>query len=314
MSTELSRLPTLTNPILVAVWPGMGHVASSAGYYLLAKLGMQEFAELSTRALFDLDNVQVSGGIIRSTRLPQSRFFIWRDPKGRNDVVVFVGEAQPPIGKYAFCKQIIRHANQLGVQRVFTFAAMATPMHPSQDARVFGAATDAEGLAEMRRLELEILEDGQIGGLNGVLLGVAAEHGLRGICMLGEIPHLFAQLPFPKASLRVLEAFCTVAGIDLDLDELREQAGEVEQQLIELLTNLERQFRERSARSEPEGDFEPPTVEPPPARMTPADEARIESLFTEATEDRSKAYELKRLLDRLDLFADYEDRFLDLFR
>jgi hypothetical protein len=48
--------------------------------------------------------------------------------------------------------------------------------------------------------------------------------------------------------------------------------------------------------------------------MTPADEARIETLFTEAAEDRSKAYELKRLLDRLDLFADYEDRFLDLFR
>ena len=27
-------------PWLVAVWPGMGHVAISAGYYLMAKLGM----------------------------------------------------------------------------------------------------------------------------------------------------------------------------------------------------------------------------------------------------------------------------------
>jgi hypothetical protein len=30
--------------------------------------------------------------------------------------------------------------------------------------------------------------------------------------------------------------------------------------------------------------------------------------------DRSKAYELKNELDRLDVFRDYEDRFLDLFK
>jgi hypothetical protein len=37
----------LHQPWLIAVWPGMGHVAISAGYYLLAKLGMEVFAELS---------------------------------------------------------------------------------------------------------------------------------------------------------------------------------------------------------------------------------------------------------------------------
>ena len=30
----------LHDPWLVAVWPGMGQVAISAGYYLMAKLGM----------------------------------------------------------------------------------------------------------------------------------------------------------------------------------------------------------------------------------------------------------------------------------
>jgi proteasome assembly chaperone (PAC2) family protein len=35
----------LNNPWLVAVWPGMGQVAISAGYYLAAKLGMHVLAE-----------------------------------------------------------------------------------------------------------------------------------------------------------------------------------------------------------------------------------------------------------------------------
>jgi len=40
----------------------------------------------------------------------------------------------------------------------------------------------------------------------------------------------------------------------------------------------------------------------------------IESLFELAATDRSKAFELKRELDRNALFKEYEDRFLDLFR
>ena len=37
----------LNKPWLVAVWPGMGHVAISAGYFLVAKLGMHILAEFS---------------------------------------------------------------------------------------------------------------------------------------------------------------------------------------------------------------------------------------------------------------------------
>ena len=35
----------LKDPWLGAVWPGMGHVALNAGYYLLSKLGMHVIAE-----------------------------------------------------------------------------------------------------------------------------------------------------------------------------------------------------------------------------------------------------------------------------
>src|SRR6185312_7060516 len=77
-----------------------------------------------------------------------------------------------------------------------------------------------------------MLEDGHIGGLNGVLLAAAAEAGLNGACLLGEMPHVFAQLPFPKASHAILEAFTTLSGIDVDLTELAEQAasGELDEE------------------------------------------------------------------------------------
>jgi proteasome assembly chaperone (PAC2) family protein len=300
----------LNHPWLVAVWPGMGQVAISAGYYLMAKLEMSLLAEFSPRELFEIEHVEVKSGLIRTAGLPRSRFFLWTDPAVKRDLIVFIGEAQPPQGKYAFCCRLIEFARQLGVERVFTFAAMATHMRPEDSARVFGAATDEASLAELKRLELEVLEDGHIGGLNGLLLGAAADASLRGACLLGEMPHILAQLPFPKASLAVLEAFTTLAGLELDLSELAEQARAVQEQLGELLERVERAVSgEQDEQEEEESEFETEY-----GRLSPQDEQRIEGLFAESKKDRSKAYELKRELDRLDVFRDYEERFLDLFK
>jgi len=302
----------LHKPWLVGVWPGMGHVAISAGYFLVSKLGMHILAEFSARELFDEEHVEVKGGLIRTGRLPRSRFFVWKDPHEEHDIVVFIGEAQPAKGRYAFCHQLIEFARRLGVERVFTFAAMATPMRPENDSRVFGAATDEASLAELKQLSLEILEDGHIGGLNGVLLGVAAEEALRGACLLGEIPHIFAQLPFPKASLAVLEAFAIIAGIQIDFSELSDQAKEVEQKLGDLLEKMEEALDQQMPTDEEttQIQLESPGDEP----LSAEDEQHIELLFRQAKQDRSKAYELKRELDRLERYKDYEDRFLDLSR
>jgi proteasome assembly chaperone (PAC2) family protein len=300
----------LNHPWLVAVWPGMGHVALNAGVYLLAKLSMSVIAEYEASDLFDVEHVEVKEGIIQTGRRPRNRFFVWKDPRARHDLVVFLGEAQPPAGKYRFCRQLIAYAGELGVERVFTFAAMATQMHPEHHSRVFGAATDSASLEELKRLELEILQDGHIGGLNGVLLGAAAESGLRGSCLLGEMPHLFSQLPFPKASLAILEVFTTITGIELDFGELAEQARVMEQQLGELLARVEQTYGPQFP-AEEEGYSPEPTEE---SRLRVAEQQRIEGLFEQAAQDRSKAFELKQELDRLGVFKDYEDRFLDLFK
>jgi uncharacterized protein len=305
----------LSSPWLVAVWPGMGHVAIQAGYHLVAKLGMHILAEFSAQEVFDVEHVEVKAGLIRMGRLPRSRFFVWKDPRELHDMVVFIGEAQPSKGRYTFCQRLIDFARQLGVERVYTFAAMATPMHPEHAARVFGAATDRESLAELKRLELEVLEDGQIGGLNGVLLGVAAEAGLHGACLLGEMPHIFHALPFPKASLAVLEAFSTIAGIQIDMSELSEQAREVEQKLGDLLEKVQEALEQQQEPDGP-GDEDGPEFEPAATEEGPSEENRefIEKLFHQAHQNRAKAYELKRELDRLGLYREYEDRFLDLFK
>ena len=301
--------PELTHPWMVAVWPGMGNVALNAGIYLLAKLDMTVIAELEASELFDIDYVEVEKGLLQPGRRPRNRFFVWTDPEKKHDLVIFLGEAQPPIGKYAFCRQLIKYAKQIGIVRVFTFAAMATRMHQEHESRVFGAATDENSLEELKSLDLELLQDGHIGGLNGVLLGAAAESDLYGACLLGEMPHIFSQLPFPKASLAILEVFSTMTGIEIDFAELAEQAKAMEEQLGEILSRVEQEY----GRSFEEEEEPVPEAKEEESLKT-ADRQRIEKLFTQAAKDRSKAFELKQELDRLGAFKEYEDRFLDLFK
>lgn len=300
----------LNRPWLVAVWPGMGNVALNAGIYLMSKLDMSLIAEFEAGDLFDIDHVEVKSGIIQTGKRARNRLFAWTDPNRLHDIVVFIGEAQPPIGKYTFCQHLIDHVANLGVERIVTFAAMATQMHPGHASRVFGAATDEENLDELKGLELQVLEEGHIGGLNGVLLAAANATGLQGACLLGEMPHIFRQLPFPQASLAILEVFANMAGIDLDLAELREQADAMGRQLSELFERVQDAYAPQS--SADEDDYKIERVEE--SRLSSADERHIESLFKQALNDRSKAFELKQQLDRLGIFKDYEDRFLDLFK
>ncbi|MBM3997471.1 MAG: hypothetical protein FJ303_25490, partial [Planctomycetes bacterium] len=241
------------HPWLVAVWPGMGHVALNAGYYLLAKLDMHGIAEFEGSNLFDIEHVLVEAGRIQPVEQPRNRFFLWTDPDKKRDLVIFLGEAQPPVGKYSFCRQLIEYAKELKIERVFTFAAMATQMHPAHRSRVFGAATDDAGVKELKRLELELLQDGHIGGLNGVLLGAAAEGGLPGTCLLGEMPHIFSQLPFPKASQAILEVFATITNTQIDFTELADQVAAMDQQLGDLLAQVEEKFGPQFASEEDEG-------------------------------------------------------------
>lgn len=109
------------------------------------------------------------------------------------------------------------------------------------------------------QLEVDILEDGHISGLNGLLLGAAADAGLKGTCLLGEMPHIFAQLTFPRASLAVLKVFQSIAKLDIDLNPLEEQAREADEQLGILLERVEQAMSNQDADEQGRGRRTQPT-------------------------------------------------------
>jgi predicted ATP-grasp superfamily ATP-dependent carboligase len=303
---------SLTPPWLVAVWPGMGAVAAVAGAHLAASLSAKPVRALPERQFFSVDSVDVQQGIARSQRLPQSVFFRWHDPTGRRDLIIFVGEAQPERGGDAMCRRIIDLAIAEGAERVVTFAALAAAVPPTADSRVYGAVTAPELLRELRDAGIELLTEGQIGGLNGALLAAAADRGVPGMCLLGLISTAAAAVPNPGAARAVLEAFEKLSGVHVDLEPLTRQAEAMQAQIRELVSRSDGDAGAESADAEAAAK---PKSKPRREHRLDADAAkRIEALFEAARQDRARAGELKRELDRLEVFDQYENRFLDLFR
>lgn len=305
---------------LIAAWPGMGNVSVIAAGYLIQKLKLEPIAELSAQGFFDIEQIEVKDGIVAAPRLPRGVFYRWTSPDARPDLLIFLGEAQPSSDVYAFSQRLLERAVAMGADRVVTFASMASQLHPSQQPRVYGVATRPDMLSELQRLEVTLLKEGTIGGMNGVLLGAAAGQGLPGVGLLGEIPYFAAGVPNPKAAKAVLDAFSLLAKLELDLDELARHAEAVDKMLLELLERMQRgEGQEEAEFPTPEEDDEEPEHTPEPApppkpTLEPAAKARIERLFRAAEKDRSKAVQLKQELDRLGVFKEYEDRFLDLFK
>jgi proteasome assembly chaperone (PAC2) family protein len=297
----------------------MGHVALTAGFYLMSKLHMREEKPLATQDLFDLDYVDVGDGLATAGHIPVSHLYGVGGPRQGSELRLVIGEAQPPLHKLEYCRRILDEAEKFGIGQVLTFSAMAVDAHPRDPSQVFGVATHPEGLEKLRRHKIEILKSGQIQGMNGVFLAAAAQRGISGLCLLGSMPAFAAAIPYPKASLAILETFSAMCQVPVDLEELRSYTRAIEHQLTSGLEKLQESLQgqegaegsapaptEETEEVEGEGEVDPgPTV---------GERRKIEELFGQAVRDRSKAFELKRELDRLGVFKDYESRFLDLFR
>ena len=321
----------LDNPWLVATWPGIGSVSIKAGQYLQKQLGVTHLEELPAEPFFEIDKIEVSGGLARSGGLPRNSFYGWKNPGNGPDLLFFIADAQPAHHGFEYCRHVLDTAAQFGVSKVVTFAAFGTKQHLSREPRVFAVANQRDLLEELATAPVELLQGGQISGLNGVLIAAAAERSLPAIGLLGEMPVFASGIPNPKASLRVLEAFLELSGITIDLSSLRDEADAAQRGLVELLDKMTQAVQAaQQLRIEPdEADFETegsaaadddagahpldPDLESDQA-LSAGQRNRIERMFARVVEDRSRAIELKGELDRLGVYEQYEDRFLDLFR
>lgn len=317
----ISKKPRLRRPYLIVAWPGMGEVAFRAANYLIEELKAVEFASIAPEEFFYLTASVISSGVLEIPPLPQGKFYYWKNPaakrgaSGRNDLVIFLSNAQPDLSKAdSYVKIIIGLAKSLGVETVVSFASMPQASGHTQDPHVWFAATDKKTKEGLKKYNFSPLEEGQISGMNGLFLGIAKRAGLKGFCLLGDIPLYTIQIENPKASAAVLEGLGRILDMRINLQPLKEQARQMENEINKLLDYLKLGAPGQSA---PIGEDEVELIKKTLSQLTKLPvsvKEKIEKLFAESRLDITRANELKAELDKWNVYKEYEDKFLDLFR
>ena len=325
----ISKKPRLKKPYLIVAWPGMGEVAASAANYLINELKAIEFAQIAPEEFFYLTGSVISAGILEVPLLPQGKFYYWKNPATRrggsaknsggktegNDLIIFLSNAQPDLSKAdSYAKIIIKLAFDLGVESIISFASMPQATDHTQESAVWFAATDQKIKESLSKFNFNLLQDGQISGMNGLFLGMAKKAGLKGFCLLGDIPLYTIQIENPKASSAVLRALGKILDMQINLQPLKEQAAAMENEINKLLEYLKLGPPGQSA---PIGEEEVELIKKTLSQLTKLPvsiKEKIEKLFEESRANIAKASQLKAELDKWNVYKEYEDRFLDLFR
>jgi uncharacterized protein (TIGR00162 family) len=240
MGVYFKEKPSLTNPTLIASWPGMGMLARMSADFLIQQLNAKQFAEISSPS----NDIYFEKGV---GKLRQYRhdFHYWRGEQG--DLIICRGEIQPQAlsAVHQLANQVLDLAEDFGVKRVYTIAAVPNPRDVKP--RIFGVVNKPELTDFLKKEGVKLASgDGRISGLNGLLIGVAHQKGIDGICLLCEIRYL--DVPQPRSVQTVLGALTKILSIKLDLSELGRQAEEMEQKIERI---RERKTPEEGRQKEP---------------------------------------------------------------
>jgi predicted ATP-grasp superfamily ATP-dependent carboligase len=236
---ELRSRPELDRPVLVMApdgWidAGLGGVAAVGA---LAKALQAEVV-----ASFDVDRLldfrarrpvsHMLDGVYTDLVWPTLELRTGRDPEG-HDVLVLVGP-EPDHQWAAFADAIAELATMFGVRLVVGLGAFPAGVPHTRTSRLAATASNAELANQL----------GVVSGAVEVPAGILAaverrllQLDIPTIAIWARVPHYAATMPYPGASVQLLEGLTTVTGVRVETPELVEAAAVTREHLEELTAN-----------------------------------------------------------------------------
>jgi len=218
--------PQLHRPVLIEGLPGVGNVGKIAAEHLVDELKATKFLTIQSKYL----PPQVLVGDDGVLRLVGNEMYYYkRKGKTASDIIFLVGDYQgiTPEGQYELSYRALQLLERHRLQRIYTLGGYGVGRIVEKP-RVLGAATSAELVEEMRRHEV-VFSKGEPGsgiiGASGLLLGLAGQWKVPGVCLMGETSGYFVD---PKSARRVLEVLVAILDLKIGYGALEQKAQQIE--------------------------------------------------------------------------------------
>ena len=234
---ELIDQPELDGPVLVLAlegWIDAGLASATAAELLLDSLDTVTVARFDTDALLDYrarrPTVHMVDGVQRGLTWPSLELRAAADLEG-NEMLLLVG-SEPDRVWHNFVDDVVGLALDFDVRMCVGLGAYPAPAPHTRTSRMACSASTASlATPNFLRASLDFPGGAQ----------AAVEHGCdaRGIPSMGlwaQVPHYAAGMPYPAASVGLIEGLGRLAELSLPLGDLPTQAKVTRGRLDELIS------------------------------------------------------------------------------
>ena len=233
--------PSLADPVLVIAlegWIDAGFGAATAIATLL------DISDANLVASFDgeyfLDQrarrpmARIVDGVTTELRWPEIQLRHGTDSGGL-DLLFLVGP-EPDFHWLEFCELVVGLAEQFNVRIVVGLGAFPAPAPHTRPVRL--AATVPQ--SSQRLLEKVGLVAGELevpAGIVSALELAFADADIDAITLWARVPHYVATLPYPQASVALIDGLSEMTGVVLDSTALRKAADDARSRVNELVAS-----------------------------------------------------------------------------
>ena len=217
-------------------WIDAGAGGAAAMAAVLADTTTEVIGTFDSDALIDARArrpiVQLTDGVHEAITWPTIEVRAGTDRFGTG--VVLLTGPEPDLRWHAFTDDVLRLATELSVTMTVGFGAFPAPVPHTRPVRLAATATSRE-LADGVGFVPGTIE--VPGGIHAAIEQALGAEGRPATGLWARVPHYIANLPYPAASVAILDGLRLMTGIDIDAAELQAAATETNERIDSLISN-----------------------------------------------------------------------------
>ncbi len=245
----LTKRPSLRAPYLIAGfggWPNGGNVSTDTVYFLQSTLKAEPIGEITSDDLYIYSSPTLASrpitvireGVLESLRFPSNSLFACERLGAEHDLLLLQG-IEPDLHWQQFADAIVECLQTFKAQRLYTIGGYLDYAPHTRMPRISAVVTHEALKAELEPHDVDLTDYEGPTSIQSYLLAACRAQGIEGISLWGGAPS-YVQGSYPRLTQYMLQFLSQLWQVSLDLEEIEEQAIELEATLNEQIdTNPE---------------------------------------------------------------------------
>ena len=245
----LTKRPSLRAPYLIAGfggWPNGGNVSTDTVYFLQSTLKAEQIGEITSDDLYIYSSPTLASrpitvireGVLESLRFPSNTLFACQRLGAAHDLLLLQG-IEPDLHWQQFADAIIECLQTFKAQRLYTIGGYLDYAPHTRMPRLSAVVTHEALKDELEAYDVDLTDYEGPTSIQSYLLAACRAQGIEGISLWGGAPS-YVQGSYPRLTQAMLQFLSQLWHLPLDLEEIEEQAIELEATLHEQIdTNPE---------------------------------------------------------------------------